>query len=187
MYTVDTFINTSYSFSPRCDARMGLSMGLALLAALVTSVIIGVLAYRGQLSLTIAYSTAPAIGVGFILTGAAFACIRKESSIDNSLIDRKSTGSIEVVKTTATLSKKNSNSLDTKKIDEEKLQTVGQYEKVSVGTTKFVHQKDQPPKDQISNILSITPLQNGTSNSENKDGLGTIEDRGDAYGVNEDF
>lgn len=73
-------IESSYSISPRCDTRTELSVCLTLLAACVTAVVFGILAYKEYITPTIAYSAAPVIGVILILTGAAIALIRKERS-----------------------------------------------------------------------------------------------------------
>lgn len=73
-------VNTSYSSSLQCDTRSGLSVGLTLLALLVTAAVFGVLAYKEYISPTVAYSAAPPMGVAFIVLGTAIAFIRKNAT-----------------------------------------------------------------------------------------------------------
>lgn len=74
-------VDTSYSCTPRCDSRTQMSIGLSLLAALVTTAVFVVLANKGYISPTVAYSAAPSIGAALILIGAAVALIRKDREI----------------------------------------------------------------------------------------------------------
>lgn len=75
---MNSTVDTSYSFTPQCDNRTNLSVGLSLIAALVTAAVFVALAYLGHISLTTAYSSAAASGVTLILIGAAIALIRKQ-------------------------------------------------------------------------------------------------------------
>lgn len=72
-------VNPTYSCTLRCDSYTGMSIGLSLMAVLVTTAVFVVLAHRGYVSPTIAYSMAPSIGTAFILTGIASALIRKNN------------------------------------------------------------------------------------------------------------
>lgn len=73
-------INSLYSVVFQCDNRTALSVGLSLLAAVTTAIVLGVLAYCEYITPTIAYSAAPTIGTLLILIGVAIAVVRKDIS-----------------------------------------------------------------------------------------------------------